>query len=254
MILSRMVALALAVCCAYAASAAGATEAVRLKVAFMPDRAGARTTIEFALHINGSDGAPPDPVTSFDLFLPAGMGIASTTLGQGNCDPADLFEGGLGACSVNARIGHGTATAVLPVGSQVVTERTSVEALMGPSGKSTEVLFYAQAQAPVFAQLVLPSALQEGLRPYGEGLSTSIPSIEVWPEGPDLALETFDSTIGPLGLTYREQVGGRTVSYKPLGIRIPQDCPAGGYPFNAVLIFQDGVKSSVDYHVPCPVR
>jgi hypothetical protein len=253
-ILFRVTAIALVACaCAGgAAGANGATSIAKLKVAFAPDRKGVRTTIELALKISGPGGTPPEPITSFDLFLPAGMGIASTTLGQSNCYTPELLDDGLQGCSANALIGSGTVTAVLPVGSQIVTEKASLDALMGQPGKAIEILFYAQANAPVFAQLVLPSALQEGTPPYGEGLSTSLPPVQTWPEGPDLALETFDSTIGPLGLTYHDQVGGRTVSYKPLGMRIPQSCPAGGYPFSATLTFQDGTESTVGYRVPCP--
>jgi hypothetical protein len=252
-ILFRAAAIALVVG-ACATATATATQTARLKVAFAPDRAGARTTIELALKISGPDGAPPEPVTSFDLFLPAGMGIASTTLGQSHCYSSELFDSGLQGCSANALIGSGTVTAVLPVGSRVLTERASLDALMGKPGKSIEILFYAQTDAPVFAQLVLPSALQEGSAPYGEGLSTSLTPVQTWPEGPYLALETFDSTIGPLGLTYHAQEGGQTIAYKPLGMRIPASCPAGGYPFSAMLTFQDGTESTIGYRVPCPAR
>jgi hypothetical protein len=51
-------------------------------------------------------------------------------------------------------------------------------------------------------------------------LETSVPLVQAWPEGPDLALETFDSTIGPLHLTYFREVSGRAVAYYPHGIRI----------------------------------
>jgi hypothetical protein len=104
---------------------------------------------------------------------------------------------------------------------------------------------------PVSARLVLPGMVQEDVHPYGEQLDTSVPLIQTWPEGPDLALETFSSTIGPLHLTYFRELGGKTVPYYPRGIRIPRICPLGGYPFSALLNFQDGAHTSVAYNVPC---
>jgi hypothetical protein len=249
--LVRSLALVLAACVCVA-SGASASTAVRLKAAFQPDRAGARTTIELALSIGHGDD-PPTPVTSLDLRLPANMGIATSTLGESNCNPANLLKLGLHGCSVNARIGLGNATVVVPVGSEDIREEASLNALMGPAVEDRlEVLFYAQGSEPVFAQLVLPSVVQEDTQPFGERLETSIPLIQAWPEGPDLALETFRSTIGPMGLTYMRQIGGKIVPYYPHGIRIPQRCPLGGYPFSAQVSFQDGTHTTVAYRVPCP--
>lgn len=252
MSLARLFALTLLMCACFASSA-GAAQSVKLRVALDPDRADTRTTIELSLRIGTPGGAAPDPVTSLELRLPANMGFATTTLGQANCDPAALIEGGLAGCSANARIGFGTATSVVPVGSQDVVEKASLNALMGPPVQDhLEILFYVQAMEPVFAQLVLPSVVQEASQPYGEELDTSIPLIQAWPEGPDLALETFNSTIGPLHLTYFREVSGKTVAYYPHGIRVPSVCPAGGYPFAALLNFQDGTHASAVYHVRCP--
>jgi hypothetical protein len=254
MILARATAIALALCLCFA-SGSSAAQTGKLKVTFNPDRAGARTTIGLELRISGAGGGTPSPVTSLDLRMPANMGFATTTLGEANCTPAALFAAGLNGCSPNARIGLGTATAVVPIGAQIVDEKATLQALMGEAGENrVEVLFYLQAARPVFAQLVLPSVLQEATPPYGERLDTSVPLVQAWPEGPDLSLETFNSTIGPLHLTYRHQVGGKTVSFKPRGIRIPRICPAGGYPFSAVLAFKDGTQSTADYRVPCPDR
>jgi hypothetical protein len=250
--LSRSLILVLAACLCLA-SGVDAAQRVKLKVAFDPNRAGARTTIELALHISGPGGTLPTPVTSIDLRLPTNMGIATTTLGESNCDPAALILGGLQGCSANARIGFGDATAVVPVGSQKIHEKASLNALMGPPVEDhLEVLFYVEALEPVFAQLVLPSMVLSDSHPFGERLNTSIPLVQAWPNGPDLALETFVSTIGPLHLTYHREVNGRTVVFYPRGVRVPRACPAGGYPFGALLSFQDGTQTTAVYRVPCP--
>jgi hypothetical protein len=146
-------------------SSASAAQTATLKVAFSPDRAGARTTITLSLRIFGS---PPAPVTSFDLRLPAGMGIATSTLGEANCRRAALLALGLAGCSPDARLGFGTATAVVPLEPHSVQETATTEALMGePAEDRLEVLFYLEASSPVYAQLVLPSVLEEAPAPYG---------------------------------------------------------------------------------------
>lgn len=247
---SIVVALAMSV---WVTGTAGAAQSVKLRVAFYPDVPARLTTIELAVRISGPGGGPPSPVRSLVLRLPEGMGLASTTLGQANCEPAALIASGLGGCSGNARIGYGSASAVVPVGAESVHETASLDALLGPAAEDRlEVLWYVQAGQPVLAQLVLPSVVEEVGAPYGEELATSVPLTEVWPEGPDLALETFDTSIGPMGLTYHRQVAGRTIAFRPHGIRIPRACPQGGYGFAALLSFQDGTRSTSTYHVPCP--
>jgi hypothetical protein len=234
------------------AGSADATQTVKLQVSLDPNVAGQRTTIELSLNIKGAGNSPPAPMSSFDLRLPADMGIATTTLGQANCQPTRLLDAGLDGCSTNARIGFGNATAVVPVGSQNVHEKASLNALMGPAVEDhLEVLFFVQALEPISARLVLPGTVQEDVHPYGEQLDTSVPLIQTWPEGPDLALEKFASTIGPLHLTYFRELGGKIVAYSPHGIRIPRICPPGGYPFSALLNFQDGTHTSAGYRVHC---
>jgi hypothetical protein len=230
-----------------------ATSTVQLHVAFAPDRAGARTTIELSLRVFGASGGVPPALRSMALRLPAGMGIATTTLGEANCAPASLIAAGLSGCSANALLGFGNAIAVVPEGSGKVIEHVEVHPLMGlPHENEVEILFYVQASAPVFAQLVLPGMLAEDAPPYGEQLKTSVPLVEVWPGGPDLALESLNSTIGPEHLVYRRRVRSKTVSFRPRGVRIPSRCPSRGYPFGALLSFVDGTTATASFRVSCP--
>lgn len=251
--------LALALACTVAcalwpgAVAAALAPSARLRVAFVPDVAGARTTIELSLSIAGAAGQPPPPLRSLALRLPAGMGVATTTLGEANCEPAGLLASGLRGCPADALLGFGTATAVVPVPTGDVLERAALHPLMGPPRENQlEVLLYVQANAPVLAQLVLPATLSEDAAPYGERLLTSVPAIEVWPEGPELALRSIETTIGPLHLLYHRRVGSRTVSFRPQGVRIPARCPRGGFPFAALLSFAGGASTSAEYRVRCP--
>lgn len=254
----RTIVLVAALCTALAlgawmAAVAGATPAIRLRVAFEPDRAGARTTILFSFQISGPRGAVPPPITSLDLRLPAHMGISTTQLGQANCEPAALLAYGLRGCSENARIGFGDAVAVVPLLEHPVTERASITALMGPPvANRLEVLFYAEGITPVYAQFVFPGIVLGDVNPFGERIDTNIPLLASWPEGPNVALTRFTSTIGPLHLTYHRQVNGKTVAYQPHGVIVPTHCPRGGFPFGAHLTFEDGSAINATAYVPCP--
>lgn len=233
-------------------SALGA-QTVKLKVAFQPNRIGARTTILFGFDIAGPHDQAPSPIVSLDLRLPAHMGIATTTLGQANCHPAALIRDGLHGCSENARLGFGDAVAVVPIPGDPVMERASLTALMGPPAPNRlEVLFYAEGLTPVFATLVFPGVVVSDSDPFGDRIDTSIPLVPSWTEGPDVALTHFSSTIGPLHLTYHRQVNGKRLAYQPHGIIIPRHCPQGGFPFGAILTFQDGTTTTTTARVPCP--
>ncbi len=249
---ARAIAVAVAVS-ACLAGTASAAPSLGLKVTFHPDHPGHQTTIKLALRIANTAGAFSSPVTSLGLRLPANMGLAGTMLGQANCEASALLAMGVSGCSPNARIGFGTASAVVPVGSQNVDETATLNAFMGPpKTDELQVLWYVEASRPVFAQLVLPSLLEEAEAPFGQELATEVALVQAWPEGPDLALETFVSSIGPMGLVYHRRAHGKTIAYQPSGIRIPRTCPAGGFPFAALLNFADGEKATAIYRVPCP--
>lgn len=229
-----------------------AAESVKLSVAFTPDHPGARTTISLGLHISGPNGAPPSALRSVELRMPENMGLATTTLGQANCYPRPLLENGLAGCSENARLGFGDAVAVVPLRQHPIYARASLTALMGPpTTNHIQILFYAETLIPVFAQFVFPGLLEEDVRPFGDRLDTTIPLVEPWPEGPYIALTSFRSTIGPLHLTYHRQVNGKWFAYKPHGLLIPRRCPTGGYPFAAILTFQDGTTTTASTRVAC---
>lgn len=236
-------------------SLAGAAQSVRLKVAFQPDKPGARTTIRLGFHITGPGGSPPSALTGLELRMPENMGLATTTLGQANCYPRPLLEDGLAGCSENARLGFGDAVSVVPLRGHPIYARASLTVLMGPPQVNhVQILFYAETLTPVFAAFVFPGLLREDVRPFGDRIDTTIPLVEPWPEGPDIAISRFESTIGPLHLTYHRQVSGKRIAYTPHGLLIPQRCPRGGYPFAATLTFVDGTHTTATASVPCPGR
>jgi hypothetical protein len=244
---------ALALCASMAVSVRAA-QTVTLATSFKPDRLGSRTTIEFGFQVHSATPRrAPSPVTDVDLHLPAGLGLATSTLGLANCDPAALLAQGVTGCPPNARIGFGSALVAVPAEGEPVEEEGSLTALVGPpNSEHLEVLFYAEGHAPVFAQLVFPGQVLSDNPPFSGRLDTSIPLIPTWPGGPDVAVTRMTSTIGPLGLTYYRHVHGKIVAFHPRGIAVPKRCPRRGFSFRADITFLDGTHQSATSAVPCP--
>lgn len=234
------------------ALAAGAEQAT-LHASFSPDRLGASTTIGFGFHLQTADGLAPPPLTSVVLHMPAGMNYTLTTLGLSICRPAALQAGGLKGCPPNSRVGSGSAFVEVPFGTGTGHEIPEIQAVVGPSNNGNMVvLFYANGQFPVSAQLVFAGEVLPDGGPFGSQLATAVPLIPSVPNGPDVSIVNVNSTIGPAGLTYYHHVHGRLRPFHPLGIGVPERCPRGGFPFSAAFVFQDGSSANATTTVPCP--
>jgi hypothetical protein len=82
----------------------------------------------------------------------------------------------------------------------------------------------------------------------------AVPLIPSVAGGPPVSIVRVNATIGPAGLTYYERVHGRTVSFHPIGVSVPQRCPRGGFAFSGQFSFQDGTSVIARSNVPCPRR
>jgi len=234
---------------------ADASQRVTLQTAFSPDRLGEPTTIEFGFHVlSTTAGQVPSPVTDVALDLPAGLGLATSTLGLAQCQSATLLERGLEGCRANAHVGIGFALGEVAVDGEILTETATVYALLGPSvGGNEQILFYLNANEPVSAQLVFPGQILPSLSPrFGGRLDMTIPLVPTWHSGPDVAVTSFSSTLGPRGLIYFKHVHGEIVPFRPQGISVPPRCPRGGFPFAASFAFLDGTRASASSSVACP--
>jgi hypothetical protein len=233
-----------------------ASQRVTLQTAFAPDRLKTPTTIEFGFHVLSTiRGQVPSPVTDVSLDLPAGMGLATSTLGLAQCPPSTLIELGPEGCPANARVGIGTAHAELMVEHEIIGESATIHALLGPpAGENEQVLFYVEARTPVGAQFVFLSEILPASGRYSGRLDTTIPLIPTWTGGPNISVTSFSSTIGPRGLTYYRHVNGKIVPFHPRGISVPAHCPRGGFPFRATFTFLDRTHATATSAVPCPGR
>ncbi len=245
---------ALSACaCLPATAAAKASETATLHTSFAPDRLGASTTLSFSFNITTTAGLAPPPLNSIDLHMPAGMNYAETTLGLAVCQPEVLAKEGLTGCPANSRLGFGSAFVEVPFGNGAGTELPEIQAVMGPSSNGNiVVLFYANGKTPVSAQLVFRGEVQPASSPFGSQLQTLVPPIPSVPGGNNVAILSVKATIGPEDLTYYKYVHGKRVSFKPLGIGVPEHCPRGGFPFSASFTFEDGSATSTSTKIPCP--
>jgi hypothetical protein len=234
------------------ASAAG-TQKATLHASFSPDRLGQSTTIGFGFTLSTNEGLAPPPLTSINLHMPAGMNFTTTTLGLAICSPERLLKDGPAACSPNSKLGFGSASVEVPFGTGSGHELPEIQALMGPpSNGNMVVLFYANGQTPVFAQLVFKGEVQPASGIFGSQLATAVPAIASVPNGPNVSIVSVNATIGPEHLTYYKHVHGKLVSFHPVGISVPERCPHGGFPFTANFTFEDGSTAAAAATVPCP--
>jgi hypothetical protein len=242
--------------CGLAPASAGAlAERATLHASFSPNRLGAPTTISFGFQLSTAEGTAPPPLSALDLRMPAGMNYTTTTLGLAICQPAALLERGLAGCSPNSRLGYGSALVEVPFGTGAGHEIPEVQALSGPSPNGNlVVLFYANGQSPVFAQLAFSGEVLPDTGRFGSQLATTVPSVTSVPGGPDVSIVSVQTTIGPSHLIYYKHSHGHLVPFRPRGVSVPERCPRGGFPFAADFTFQDGSQASGSTTVPCPPR
>jgi hypothetical protein len=229
------------------------SEVATLEASFTPDRLGASTTIGFGFHIATTEGTAPPPLTAMSLRIPAGVNYALTTLGLAVCHPEALLQHGLAGCPANSRLGLGTALVEVPFGTGSGHEVPEVQALMGPSSTGNlVVLFYANGQSPVYAQLIFSGEILPESGVFGSRLAATVPPVPSVPGGPDVSIVGVKATIGPAHLTYTKRRHGRIVKFHPQGVDVPEHCPKGGFPFEAEFSFQDGSHTAASTAIPCP--
>ena len=239
----------------YLSAAAQASQTAKLKVSLTPNRLGAETTFAFGIKIATTDGQIPSPLTGFDLSLPTGLGLFTSTLGQEICEPGILLARGLKGCSPNAIVGFGSALVKVPVGTEIIEMPIKMTLIMGPpQNHHTGMLYYAEGQSEVIAEFVFPGLVLGATDPFSTLLTTTVPVIAGLPDEPDAAVTRMQAKIGPKGLLYSKRSHGKVMTYHPEGMLVPERCPPGGFPFAAALKFQDGTSTTATASIPCPRR
>ncbi len=235
------------------ANPATAEPSAKLTVALTPERLGAGTTIIFNFKLATPPDSVPPPLTGLDLLYPANIGLITSGLGLATCEPAALEELGPIGCPPDSLMGYGSALAEIPLGPEIARETGHVTTWMAPvENGHLRLLFDAESGTPVSAQFVFTALLLEAPAPYGGKLETHIPIIPSVPEAPDVAVVQMRATIGPKNVTYYQYYHGKRIPYHPIGLRLPETCPHGGFPFAATFAFLDNTHATARTTVPCP--
>jgi hypothetical protein len=234
---------------------AQASETATLSASFTPDKLGANTAFTFGFEIGSSNEQIPSPLTGVALHLPAGLGFFTSTLGQEVCRPAALLARGVGGCSPNAIMGSGSALAKVLIGPEILEVPIKITVIMGPaSNHHTGMLYYAEGDSAVVADLVFPGVVLGESYPFSTLLNTSIPITHSLPDAPDVAVTQMQTTVGPSGLLYSKRAHGKLVTYHPEGMAVPERCPPAGFPFAATFSFEDNTSVTATSTIACPLQ
>jgi hypothetical protein len=181
--------------------------------------AGADVEIEGRLEGDELPGGLPLQTRRLVLYFPAGTKI----------DPTGFADGTVGVAD---QIGQGEAT----------RETGALEVYVTPGDG---VVAYANAAAPISAQIVIAAHWETAPPPYGPKLTFEIPLVESVPG----ALAVSGTSLKEkAGAAIRK--GGKTYYYG----RVPSKCPKGGFPGKGEVTLEGGQNIVTEVKVPCPKR
>jgi hypothetical protein len=232
-----------------AAAQAATVTGVRAKILPIPgfpetgDILGAGADVEIEGRLEGDElpGGLPLQTRRLVLYFPAGTRIDPA--GFPTCTVVKLEEVGPEGCPKQSRIADGTVGVADQIGSGEATrEEGKLEVFITPGNG---VVAYANAVAPISAQIIIPAHWETAPAPYGLKLTFEIPLV--------------DSVPGALpvsGTSIKEKAGaairknGKTYYYG----RVPAKCPKGGFPGKGEVTLEGGQNIVTEVKVPCPTR
>ncbi|MFA4927877.1 MAG: hypothetical protein WC558_05135 [Patulibacter sp.] len=227
--------------------------------------AGARLGRETALSI--SIGVDPRRVhatlNDVRLLTPANLDITMSALGVSTCrrPPTDFARVKIGnetfvSCPGNAALGNGTSDAELRFAREEAVAGAGRLSLFNgaPRDGRPGLVVLVATQHPLVTQLVYGGYLYTAPRPYGLGMRIMIPPMVDPPFDATVAMTRLRMTIGGDDLAYTRRERGHQIRYAPGGIPLPDRCPRGGFPFRAILRFDDGSRRTAETTVRCPPR
>jgi hypothetical protein len=245
----RLVVLVVVVLCACMPATAAAAPAVGLTAAFPPGaRLGAGAALRIGLRIDPRQA--PSAVTAIHLQYPKSLGIATSGLGVASCARAALEARGPAGCPSGSIMGYGSARVeARPYG---IRENARITLFAGPQHDGQlGLLVYADGEQPASVQLVDPGRLLPATGPYGGDLSVQllpIPGLE----DITIALLRISISLGARDLIYYDDSGPKRIAYHPEGVVLPDRCPRGGFPFRALLDFEDASHATATTTAECP--
>jgi hypothetical protein len=203
--------------------------------------AGAEVEVEGKLEGDELPGGLPLQTRKLVVYFPAGTKIDPT--GFPTCSVAKLEEVGPEGCPKHSRIADGTVGVADQIGMGEATRETgALETYIAPGNG---VVAYANAAAPISAQIVIPAHWETAPAPYGPKLTFEIPLVDSVPG----ALPVSGTSIHvKAGAAIRKN--GKTYYYG----RVPAKCPKGGFPGKGEVTLEGGQTIVTELKEPCPTR
>ena len=201
--------------------------------------AGADVEIEGKLEGDELPGGLPLQTRRLVVYFPAGTKIDSA--GFPTCTAAKLEVTGPEGCPKGSRIADGTVGVADQIGQGEATRETGALEVYAAPGNG--VVAYANAAAPISAQIVIAAHWETAPPPYGPKLTFEIPLVESVP-----------GALAVSGTSLKEKAGaairknGKTYYYG----RVPTKCPKGGFPGKGEVTLEGGQNIVTEVKVPCP--
>jgi hypothetical protein len=237
--------------CSTSVPPAWGAQSANVQLRFNPDQLNVPTNLTAAATLGALGGGLAAPVTGLVVYLPAGLRLE--VQGAGSCSSAKLEAEGPAACPGDSRIGFGGGVGVIDFAGELTREPFTLDLFLGPShhGAPT-VLGYFSAVAPVAVEMLVRAQEIRAPAPYGLGFNFQIPSIGTLPGLSDASIESLFITLGASDVAFYTTVHGRRVLRHLQGIVTPRRCAAGGFPYEALVSFQDNTNLVTQGAIPCP--
>jgi hypothetical protein len=239
-------------CPAPPAVAAG-SEIFTVRARFTPDKLGVPTNLStIATFATTTPGSLP-PVTKVTAYAPAGMSVDVKGARRCTVTASQLQEAGPRACPMDSRIGFGSGTAKSELGGQFLSAPFTLEFFLARSeGGHRTFLVYVNSNSPSLFDLGLVANEIQAPKPYGIGLTFTIPVVESLPGARLGWVEHALLTFGSSDIAYYRTVHGRRKLLHVKGIVTPKSCPRGGFPMEMMVEYVDATTEAAKTTIPCP--
>lgn len=250
----RILFAALLVCaCLVLAAVAAASETFTVRARFTPDKLGVPTNLSVTATFASTTAGSLPPVTKVTAYAPAGMSVDVRGARTCTVTASQLQEAGPSACPAGSRIGFGSGTAKSELGGQFLTAPFTLEFFLAPSeGGRRAFLVYVNSSSPSLFDLGLVAREIRAPKPYGIGLTFTIPIVESLPGAGLGWVERALLTFGSSNIAYYRTVHGKRKLLHVKGIVAPRSCPRGGFPMEAMVEYADATTSTAKTTIPCP--
>jgi hypothetical protein len=250
----RIAVTALLVCgCLILAVAAWASEVFTVHARFTPDKLGVPTNLSATATFTSTAAGSLPPVTKVTAYAPEGTSVDVQGARTCTVTAVKLQEAGPSACPADSRIGFGSGTAKSELAGEILSAQFTLEFFLAPPENGRRAfLIYVNSDSPSSLQLGLVAREIRGPKPYGIGLTFTIPIVPSLPGAALGWVERALLTFGSPNVAYYRTVHGKRKLQHVKGILTPRSCPRGGFPVEAMVEYANATISTAKTTIPCP--